>query len=178
MANLLPDKIKKTTERERLGRFIVVLCCSTAVILAVIMISLVPSFFLVSFATDNLEKRKQSAEELAEVKGLGGLELEIERLNNLLDLLKQGSQQIRTVSDDFFNVLSQVSLPVRLDSFNFSGPFLIIGGHSSTRNDLVDFIDALKVSGHFKNIDSPVSNLLLEKDVDFSIVLELDGAKQ
>ncbi len=51
-------------------------------------------------------------------------------------------------------------------------------GRSSTRQALLDFIEKLKQNKTFTTVDSPISNLIKNRDLDFTITLTIKEIKQ
>ncbi|MEK7650836.1 MAG: hypothetical protein AAB364_03160 [Patescibacteria group bacterium] len=54
---------------------------------------------------------------------------------------------------------------------------LEIAGQAATRAGLLQFIETLKRDERFANVESPVSNLIRSKDIDFTLKLTLARAK-
>ena len=84
------------------------------------------------------------------------------------------------ISDDILKILELVPFSVKINSLLFDAKIcnncfssILIRGHAETRSDLMDFIGSLSSSNYFEAIESPVSNLLDERDVYFSITIEL-----
>lgn len=57
------------------------------------------------------------------------------------------------------------------------GGTLDIAGEAATRAGLLQFIEALKKDERFANVESPVSNLIRSKEIDFTLKLTLARAK-
>jgi hypothetical protein len=86
-------------------------------------------------------------------------------------------------SDVFDRVLLQKPADVFLKEVSFSGEvtkdaigLVTLRGVAKNRAGLVSFIEALRKEPTFFNIDSPVSNLLKEQNLDFSLTISIRGA--
>lgn len=86
-------------------------------------------------------------------------------------------------SDVFDRVLLQKPTDVFLKEVSFSGEvtkdaigLVTLRGVAKNRAGLVSFIEALRKEPLFFNIDSPVSNLLKEQNLDFSLTISIRGA--
>jgi len=51
---------------------------------------------------------------------------------------------------------------------------LLLHGNASTRENLVEFVDALKKDPTFDNVELPVSGLVKERNIDFNLSLKVN----
>ncbi|MBU1091623.1 hypothetical protein KKA27_02065 [Patescibacteria group bacterium] len=177
MINLLPTQDKKLLKKEFLRRFIVVLgSCFLMLVLTQIILLLSLLFYLVS-SEKNLNDQIASTGNLVELKAIDKLEAETKEINDLLSSLQKTQERTPLFSDSISEILKILPPSVRISSFLFEkGPSksnIVMGGESTTRDDLLIFVEDLKSNVYFKEVAIPVSSLLAEKEVDFSIAVEL-----
>ncbi len=51
------------------------------------------------------------------------------------------------------------------------GARLAMRGRATSRADLLDFVDRLEAENYFDSVESPISNLIKDRDLDFSLAL-------
>lgn len=72
------------------------------------------------------------------------------------------------------NVLVSKTAGIALTDFSYSSSGLLrLAGVAQTRDRLLAFIDALRNDSLFASVDSPVSNLIKDRDADFVINLQV-----
>jgi len=179
MINLLPIQDKKNIKKEFLRRFIVVLSvCLLLLIVTKIILSL-SLFSCLTFLEKNLNEQLISVEHLARLKTIDKLEAETKEVNQLLSVLQNAQEKSHIFSDNVSQILEILPSSVKINSFYFEKndnkpkPKITLGGEAITRTGLLSFVEKLKSNIRFKEVTLPVSSLLTERDVDFSITIEL-----
>lgn len=185
MINLLPIGNKRLVKREFLRRFIVVFGLSLSILLFAQIILSSSLFFLANSFAGGFNQQVVFVERIAKLKNLEDFEAKAGQLNSLLGLFHEEEKASLPISGDVFKILKLVPLSIKIDSLLFDSrtcndcaPSISVGGYAATRSDLRNFISALTLSGYFRNIKSPVSNLLDERDVGFSLVVELKNEER
>ncbi len=179
MINLLPPEDKRAIKREILRRYINVAGLALAILVCVeIAFSLVFLFLVVSFS-DNLNDQLETTKNVANSKNLEELESKVGGINDLLLSMRVGSDSIENVSENIKKILDVLPQSVRLESFSFSPDEILLRGHADARNDLIDFADTLEKIDClgvkcFSKTTLPVSNLLEDKDFDFSLSIDVN----
>jgi hypothetical protein len=84
--------------------------------------------------------------------------------------------QYRKITPLFGAIISAKSKSISLHQmlYSFTGTStsaLVVSGMSTSRVSLVAFVKNLQTSEFFTSVDSPVSNLEKDKDIDFTISL-------
>lgn len=180
MINLLPLKDRKNAQKEFLYRFIVLLSLG-GLVLTLMAITILSSLFVLtkSFHKE-LNEQKIFTEELMKLKNVGDLEYEVVKINSLLNIYNTNEQRIQVISDDIFEILNVLPNLVKIESMSFDktrcekcAGEISLSGNAVTRDSLVSFVSKLKESGYFKEITSPISNLLAEEDIDFLLTVEI-----
>ncbi|MBU1179039.1 PilN domain-containing protein [Patescibacteria group bacterium] len=181
MINLLPLKNKKERNREFLRRLIVVLGLGFFFLALVEIVLLLALSSLADYYSGNINEQLLFVKKFAETKSLAKTETEIQNLNDLMAVFQENEKKIYLVSGGILEVL-KVLPPgqVKINSFLFdalegkkTSLKLSLEGRADTRKGLMDFVEDLKSEKYFKDIKLPISSLLTEKDVNFSLMLEL-----
>ena len=185
MINLLPEKDKKNVQNEYIRRFMVVMGLGSAVIiLAQIIFSLIGYFQVVSIAKEN-EEQLRDAEDYARVARVDEMETEIKKISQFLSDLKTAENESENITDDISMVLGLLPEDSRISQIIFEGSptggSFRIAGWTPGRDSLLKFLDNLKTvkcggDTCFSEVLSPVSNLLRDKDIDFSLEAKIKMA--
>lgn len=179
MINLLPIEDKVEIKKEYFGRltvvagfFLLFVCLSSIILLG-------PSVFLVKKYKENYAKQLDFSERRLALSSApesisAAKELNL-KLKKLKELQKSGDELSVLVKKITENKPSGVKLKVFFYDKRAKGVSdkILVQGFSSTRNNLLDFIERLRNSGKFAGVESPSSNLLSEKDIDFNIFVIL-----
>lgn len=167
--NLLPAEEKQTVHLEEMRRTIVFLTGLAVLVFAAGFIFLAPPFLAVRLAERELirllavEDEAVSHEEvrgtivaarimreaIAEARALAA---EAPRSSAILERLLTSGEGIRVTS-----------LIIRKDGT------MGLSGHAATRAELLDFEERLRASDRFHEITFPLSNIVRERDIEFSM---------
>ena len=171
--NILPDEQKEKREIERkigiLGRFgfslIFVLLILIAVLFSAELILNIEYRSVQSATNDNSatadKDMKQTEDFLDEVN------VSAQKINNISSNIPRWSKVLKRLSD--------ISPPnLRINLIHVEGSHLQLKGFSKSREALLDFQEKLKTEG-YKNINSPISNLVSPKNFDFEIEMDVDS---
>ena len=172
MPNLLPEKNKKEIRNEFVLRFLIIFFIFTFFSITIYVVSLVPSYNLSvtkkTITVDQVNSFKKSTvieeegspidvlkNEKAKVSALGLLEQNIasEIIEKILAKKPQGVK----ITDIFY------------EKNDTGGIDIVVKGNSSSRNILIGFVEQLELEKSFEKIDFPVSNLVKDESMDFSI---------
>ena len=181
--NLLPEENKILFKKHYLRRLSVifaVLIFSAAVAGTII---LMPMYSLILSYKKDLSRElavylKKDAE-LAD----SATALEIKKLNSRLDFVGKMSKA-KGLNLIFKNILDKKNLGVKITYFSYEKSKnpdgedkMYLSGKSKTRDDFLFFENRLKKELGDGKVVSPVSNLINEKDFDFSLVLNIKNEK-
>mgnify|MGYP001570781901 CR=1 FL=1 len=177
--NLLPAQIKSEIEKERHRRFIFVLGMFGVAALAVSIVLLLPSFFMFSFQEKYLNLQLASVRQNSELEKAEEIGKIIEDLNKKSELVRLGKARSRPSSFYLVKIVELMPVGVSLNTFNFGRnkekgtAEFSLQGTARERDDLLAFVKKLEDGQDFLKVVSPVSNLLAEKNFNFSLILEL-----
>lgn len=170
--NLLPDQEKK--ERLIDKRVGMVVRLGLSIVFGLFILALVIFFALVILEI-NLESVRKEAKSYPT-----GSTKETEETENLLKDVKLISQKIGNNSKNvpywgkIFKVISDISPDgVKVTNIHIEKEHVKLTGFAKTREEFLTFQESLK-KDYFKNINSPVSNLVSPKDVSFAVEFDVE----
>lgn len=203
MINLLPYIEKVEIRSQYKMRLWTVIAVMVSVLVTSALIPLIISYFTVSYnvvfingIADKLAKSESFKETDAVVKTLKKIDRKVVLLNDPLGLSSRQNilgafSSIFTIVDDI-NKTQKESLAIKQISYDQitkkgkaapktttgdtkdSGIHVLnIKGRSSNRDNLLFFIKKLEEDKNFLNIDSPVSNLVNNLNIDFTLTITL-----
>ncbi len=171
--NFLPEEDKGKIKKEYLRRlFVVVGLFSLSTIFIGIILLLSSSVFL-NDRKNNLERQLVISEERLSRGKIDDIIFLAEDLNKKISLLDSGQKNIREKSSIIRLILGEKTGSIKINDFLFDKDKILIQGTSDTRQGLLSFIDSLKKKEDFKKVESPVSNLIKERDIEFRLTIEL-----
>ncbi len=174
MFKLLPEKQRIEVKREYFLRRMIVIICSIILVLVVALVGLLPSYLL-SFINghDVLERTRLSISDQSEEESqalsdwLDDLTLKLKVLDPKLDKVRPSV----LIEKMLLEKTEGVHLTNIVWAQKGTKVSLIIAGLSDDRQQLITFQNNLNLSERFSDVNSPVSNLASEIDLDFQITL-------
>jgi hypothetical protein len=173
MWNISPEDHKAAIRHEYFARFGIVLLslCFGAIVFGCAF--LLPSLVL-SRSRENAALLQQK--ELREKISKGETENPATQLKDLQEKLNAlRSQSNVEISSVFPKVVAAKTPDIVITALVFSGSeaTLKVIGKAKTRNSLVDFSKKLRLEKSFSGIDVPVSDLVKDKDIEFTINIKI-----
>lgn len=184
--NLLTSESKEKINQEYKSRLVVVFGIFLAVLFGIAVVLLLPSFFLLAFQESHLIRQMETSEQSIVLGQAKKIEQEVKKLKIKTELLHSNREKTETISPLFAEIIK--AKPKRL-SINFlifqkkkikqdeekkEISQIDLRGRAETRTSLLDFTEKLKSNEYFSKVSSPVSNLLVDKDFDFSLNVYLN----
>ncbi len=180
MINLLPLAHKKETKKEYTRRFIVVFGLFFVAGAVIAMIFCLILFYRADAYFKETEKVLELAKKVSSLNKMENLENRIDDLDRLLTTYKDGISRRNSPSFEISLILSVLPKGIALNSFAFDGEIndktdrsVRLTGIADTREIFLSFVEALRKISSFAEVESPVSNLLKEKVVGFSLNIKL-----
>lgn len=180
--NLLPEENKILFKKYYLRKFFAVFGVLFFFIIAAGSAVLIPTYSLV------LSYKGDLSRELAYLKKDGesantAAALEIKKLNIRLDSVEKMSKA-KKLNLIFKNIFDKKNTGIRITYFSYEKSKepggedkIYLSGKAETRDELLLFENSLKKEMGDKKVVSPVSNLIREKDFDFSLILNMQNEK-
>lgn len=177
MSNLLPEKNKKDILKEFFLRLIIVFFSLFFSLMCVAVVLLIPSYILSQVkeigANDETKIFKQVSDFRKTETPFDLLEKEKMKIyllkesdnfsvDDIIEIIINKKNSDIKITGIFYDNVSK-----NKDDSNYS--HLVIKGVANKRSALINFVDGLKQENYFSNIDLPVSNLVKDESVDFSL---------
>lgn len=167
--NLLPREEQYAVRLEETRRTIVVFALLAASALAVGFVFLVPSFLVYTFVERELIRGLKAEEEAFERQASRNT---IPKAQSALEAISEirsyaaSPPRASALLERFFDPeteINVISLLIRKDGTVF------LSGHAATRNQLLQFEEALRSSNRFHEVALPLSNIVRERDIQFTV---------
>ena len=171
--NFLPEENKKIIKKEYLRRLFVVIGIFSFSAISIGIILLLSPYLFLKDQKYNLERQLAVSEERflrAKIEDIIPL---VEELNAKISLLSSEQKNVGEKSAFIKIILEEKTNKIKINDFFFNKGKILIQGLSEDRQSLLSFIDSLKKKKDFKKVESPVSNLIKEKDIEFKLTIEL-----
>jgi hypothetical protein len=175
MINLIPPTARRSVIREYWLRVISVWLFLLGTGFLIVATLLLPTYMIILIQKgETVDNAKSSSETAATYDGLAA---ELSDGTELARVLLSSpsttplSQYIQTIEAQSGDAVAVNSYVYKMDT---SGEGVItISGIADTRQALAGFRDVLSNDSHFSNVELPISNLIKERDLLFSIQLLL-----
>ncbi len=170
MINLLSEAAKNNLAHERFSRLLVIIGVGLLAILVsgALLITL-------ALASLNLQKSEFSRELEAAKKSptLGRVEeveANIAKTNEKSKIFAQSLSRENRISSVLVEAISTLAPSIKISELTYNGPVEFrLKGLVGTRDDLLKFIEFLDKSEQIDEVNSPISNLLKDRNIEFSI---------
>lgn len=174
MINLLPENNKIEIKKEYTRRLFVVIGAFTFFVALISAVILTCLLFLINREKNNFNRQLFISEQRFEFKDLKEILPGMENFAAKLSFLEKESDGVK-LSFLLGEILKRKSENVKINGFSYDkisgGGRILISGMAGSRQGLLSFVDALRSEPKFKDVQSPVSNLLKEKSLDFSLTI-------
>lgn len=174
MINLIPPSAKKSIVFEYWKRVIGVWLCLLSLALVILSVFLLPTYIALRSEIIFLEETMTAGVHRVSNYDISATEL-VTASNQAKQLLENNAT---TTPSDLIKVLNQYAgASVALNSFQFtkmeSQPAITLSGVADSRLALAQFRDAVTADRHFTTVNLPISNLIKDKDLLFSMEITL-----
>ena len=179
MINLLPYDEREAVEKERIRRFVIVASLSVSFILAAGIVLMLPSYLKLTFERESLDRGIASEIKASGAGPTEGFKIALGDLNKKIAILDGAKKGATDVTHIIEGVLKARPAGVAINSIAYGSvskggsKTVLLSGQAKTRDNFLAFEKNLEDSGDFKKITSPVSNLLRDADLQFSLSLDL-----
>lgn len=176
--NLLLPEYEKEFRREKNFRVGIGVAFIAGILLAIGLVFMLPSYFALVFSKDDIARRLAAEEEVFGKKEFQILKTRIALINQKTLSFDREENKRRALAPILAKLAAGTPDGIRLTFINLSknerGTFtLSLQGEASDRSRLLLYIDMLKGVDAFSAVGSPVSNLLKEVQVPFSLNIDI-----
>lgn len=178
--NLLPKEEKENLKKGLKLRSVIMILFLLSTSFFVGFITLLPSYFLISgYFFDNGSEKITKEEDANLTREFSGLPSEI---SSKLGFFRSGTDN-EPLADYFSKIANLLPADVWVDSFSFlknqkykgkEGLLILLSGKAANRDSLVLFLNTLRESKLFSEVDIPVSVLAKEKNLPFNISIFIE----
>lgn len=174
--NLLPPQQKKNLNYEIDRRMVQFLGFWFSAVIIIFGVLMLPAFFFISFEQSEVEHVKKVEEEAQKAAHTSELEEKIRGTNALLDIILAREYKKKDVASFLGEILSgaPAGVSVTLIVHEPLKNHVNISGAADTRGALLKFVDFLKKAPEIKNVSSPVSNIIRQQNINFSLEIETE----
>lgn len=184
MINVLPIDDRREIKKEYFKRLATTSLVLFAVVFAMATIMLLPTMIFLSDHEKIHQREMEYVNAKLNASGISGIKPLVDDLNKKINMLSETSGFVNT-SRTISELLSLSVQGIKINSFsiNIDGnkEVFSVAGQSATRRDLLNFVENLKKCKArvaddcipFENVVSPVSNILKDKDISFSITADV-----
>jgi Tfp pilus assembly protein PilN len=173
MINLIPLSIQKEYRNHTYYTIVNRLSLLLAALVMASIMLLLPSVIALRFILHDLLYAR-------EIEERSPVNLALEERTAVIERIAQSAREALAFSlkksspeDSFAEIAKQAPSGVAFKTVHFTADRFEIDGTYRYRSDLLLFLDNLEKSGIVKNISSPLSNLLRERDAPFHLNLSL-----
>jgi hypothetical protein len=177
MFNVLPQILKEEVTQEYvLRRWIVIVFC-TIVVHVVFLVCMVPLVISSTYKKNDIATAIATMKTSGASKDADTVAKTISQTNIRLAIIEN-----KFVHKPLFSIIDDVLVHkpttvsiqgIMVSSIGTSTATIVVEGVSESRNGLVSFVKDLQQSGVFSTVDLPVSNLAKDKNIDFSLTLNM-----
>ncbi len=178
MFNLLPENLRNRIKKEYRFRLAIVVLSFIILSQVSFLIFLFPSW-LISFykekdflvKSDEISKTISALDVASTTSFIRNLNEKLVNINEAMDYPK--------MVPVFDSILGVKSSAIRLEGIFYSATdsnsaVVTINGMSDKRDSLVAFTESLRKIEHFNKVDLPISNLAKDKNIDFTISINIE----
>lgn len=171
--NLLPEKQKKNLGYVMNRRIIAFFGFGFFVSGVLLAFFLFLSYLFVLLPEKDIERAKAAEEAVQQAAGVKEKEEEIHALNRLFEIIIAREEKKRDIGPFFRRLLleSPAGIFIKTAAFRGEGKGAGLSGNAATRDDLLRFIETLRAYAEVSEVVSPISNIIKDRDIAFTLVL-------
>lgn len=168
--NLLPKEDLHAIGYEKLSRVAVRMHIFTAAVIGVGAVLLLPTYFFLTLQESEVLRQIDIAKQSTEVHRVEQAETAIKAINTQLRVLSTASSH-EPVASYLAAIQAQTTSGVVINQLSFSRAdnSIEVHGTATTREEFLQFLEALRSHALFTNITSPITNILKERKLTFTI---------
>ncbi len=181
LLNLLPPEDQTRIGRQRLARFFTYTNAGIAILLLTGNALLLPTYFFLFFQNQGAQELLAAQQQTINTEQAHNIETRIQQINAALNQLQtyNAITQEDSLTTLITHIIAEAPLGITLASLSFDKETnrVTIRGNAVTRNDLLQFISAIRAQPAFYDVQSPVENILREKNILFTLSLTVRNEK-
>lgn len=173
--NLLPPEAKRELRLEEWRRAVALIGAGTTAVLIVGTALLAPSYLYPALQRGELERRLAIEGQRTEAMRLDEAARQSREIETLIQAVR--ASRIGTSGRIFRTIVRETTAGIRITSFAIQNRTeTTLTGVAQTREDLLAFEKTLRDSGAFEEIVSPLSDIIRDANINFSMRGKLTSA--
>lgn len=178
MFNLLPENLRKSIVTEYKLRLSIVVLLFVVLLQFSFLIFLFPSWLTSHYKEKDFLVKSDELNRSISALDVSSTTAFIKSINEKLSVANQTLEYPKLIPI-IDSVISYKGTSIRLDGILYTvngsnSGVLTINGMGDKRDSLVAYADSLKKIDSFKKVDLPISNLAKDKNIDFSISVNIE----
>lgn len=170
MINLLSETAKKNLTRERFSRLLVITGTGLFIILISSALLIMPTLASLNLQKNEFSRELEAAKKSPTLGRVEEVEVNIAKTNEKSRIFAQGVSRENRISPVLIEAISTLAPSIKISELAYSGPVEFrLRGLVGDRDDLLKFIEFLDKSEQIDEVNSPISNLLKDRNIEFSI---------
>ena len=172
--NLLPPQDKKDLELAKLSRLIASLAVWFLIFLIIFTLFLVSTYFSLSILLAEQKKLIGIRQSDPKTQDVLKIEEKIKRTNQIVKQVYSKQQEMILWTPLLEEMTKIVPSGIYLTNFSYQATDnqITLNGWANWRENLLYFQESLKENSFFKEVEAPLSNLIKQRDIDFSFTLK------
>lgn len=181
MINLLPKEYKISIKKDYLGRLAVVAGLMFVSVCFIGTVLLAPTLFLFLNNKKNINNQLSSySKKISNLALSQEMEAEIKKINWQVDFINNANNSAKPsfYLQDFMKLKPT---GIKIEGINYSNQKnkdieekkIVVHGQAGKRDDFLNFLSETNKKYGPKNVSSPVSNIISEKDINFTMTVSL-----
>lgn len=168
--NLLPEKEKKIIKLERTRRALIFFAAVASLIFLLGSLLLLPSYLPAFLERKELERSLEWEKKVSSELGITDLITQVMTIKKTVDSIHAFVSNPPRTSALFSQFFANSGPEIDITNLDISHKGdILIQGKAKTRKGLLEFEQKLREDGLFQNISSPLSNIIQETNINFTI---------
>lgn len=179
--NLLPPEDQQRVGRDRLIRFFTYTNSVIFIILLVGNTLLLPTYFFLFFQERGARELLAAQQQTAHTEQTRETEARITQINAALARFQKSYTPAKdSLAASITSSITNAPAGITLSFFSFEKETgaIILRGHALTRNDLLQYISLIREHPSFSRVESPVENILRDKNISFTLSFSIRNEKK
>ncbi len=176
MINLLPTENQVINKKKYLSRLFLTVGFLVFILSIISFVLFLPVFLSLFFEEKDLTQQLNVIKKADSSVESEKIYTDLDVLNTRLSIYDKNSEEVRQISSLVKGIISLKADGIIINYIKYdkdkSGK-IIITGKSDSRSDFVDFKKRVEEDSSFSAVNSPLSSLLKETDISFTMTIEL-----
>lgn len=172
--NLLPSQDKKDLELASLSRLIASLAIWFLIFLIIFTLLLISTYFSLSILLEEQKKLIEIRQSDPKTQGVLEIEGKIKQANQIVKQVYLKQEEMILWTPLLEKMTRIVPSGIYLTNFSYKAVDnqITLNGWADWRENLLYFQESLEENSFFKEVEAPLSNLIKQRNIDFSFTLK------